>query len=66
MKTTLSIIFAVSAAPAFSHPAAQFHSHAQTGGPVLAGLVAIGVAVLIARRLSCSPVSFFPPKAALL
>ena len=52
MKTTLSLIFAVSAAPAFSHPAAQFHSHAQTGGPVLAGLVAIGVAVLIVRRLS--------------
>jgi hypothetical protein len=52
MKTTLSIMFALTAAPAFAHPGAQFHSHAQDGVPVLAGLVAIGVAVLIARRLS--------------
>jgi|TARA_B110000027_G_C15825430_1_gene171744 hypothetical protein len=52
MKTTLSIMLTVTAAPAFSHPGVQFHSHAQAGQPVLAGLVAIGLAVLIARRLS--------------
>lgn len=52
MKTTLSIFLAVTAAPAFSHPGAQLHSHAQSGEPVLLGLVAIGVAVMIARRLS--------------